>query len=108
MTLDNSFLVEMSDGEPLEHSVLEMGQDRGLMTEDGGPPFGPDHSLTLSDSPHATWNVDRVLGRLVPFPAEDVGRVALSPADGRLHAGDENTDGNITTGFQCWNTEGDV
>ena len=62
----------------------------------------------MSDGPHATGNVDRVRGRLVPLPAEDVGRVALSSADGRLRVGDGNTDGNITTGFQCWNTEGDV
>ena len=34
--------------------------------------------------------------------------MALSPADGRLRAGDVNTDGNITTGLQCWNTEGDI
>ena len=36
------------------------------------------------------------------------GRVAWSSADGRLQAGDGNTDGCITTGFQRWNTEGDV
>ena len=34
--------------------------------------------------------------------------MALSPTDGRLCAGDVNTDGNITTGLQYWNTEGDV
>ena len=38
----------------------------------------------------------------------DGARVALSPADGRLCAGDGNTDGNITTGFQCWNTKRDA
>ena len=38
----------------------------------------------------------------------DVGRVALSPADGWLQAGDGNTDGCITTVFQRWNTEGHV
>ena len=31
--------------------------------------------------------------------------MALSPTDGRLRAGDVNTDGNITTGLQYWNTE---
>ena len=48
------------------------------------------------------------MGRLVPLPAGDVGRVTLSPADGRLRAGDVITDGNITTGLQYWNTEGDI
>ena len=65
MTLDDSPLEKMSDDEPLEHSVLDaavtcrrgarapvlrplqcsvmsMGMERGLRTEDGGPPFGPD------------------------------------------------------------------
>ena len=78
-----------------------------LLTEDDEPPFGPDHELTLSDGPHATGIVDRILDGPVPLPAVDVGRVALSPADG-LQAGDGNTDGCITTGFQRWNTEGDV
>ena len=54
------------------------------MTVDGGPPFGPDRYLTLLNSPHATGIVDRVVDRLVPLPAEDVGRVTLSPADGRF------------------------
>ena len=99
MALDSGLTEGISQLEPLEHSVLnaalnsqpivgapvlnlfkcsvlEMGLERGLMTEDGGPPFGPNHKLTLSDGPHATGTVDRVLGRLVPLPAEDVGRVA--------------------------------
>ena len=46
------------------------------MTEDGGWPLGPDRNLTLSNGPHAAGIVDRVLDRLVPFPAEDVGLVA--------------------------------
>ena len=100
------------EGAPFLHSskcsVLQMGLAKGLMTEDGGPPLGPDRNLTLSNGPHVTGIVDRVLSRLVPLPAEDVGRETLSPADGRLRAGDGNTDGNIMTGFQCWNTEGDV
>ena len=53
-------------------------------------------------------NDDLMLGTLVPLPAENVGRVALSPTDVWLRAGDVNTDGNITTGLQCWNTAGDV
>ena len=68
----------------------------------------PQSNIVKWSGPHVTGIVDRVLGRLVPLPAEDVGRVTLSPADGLLRAGDVNTDGNITTGFQCWNTEGDV
>ena len=92
----------------LEHSVLDMALDGGLTKGDGGPKFGPDRKLTLSEIPHATRNDDLVLGAPVPLPAENVGRVALSPADGWLRAGDVKTDGNITTGLQCWNTEGDV
>ena len=34
--------------------VLQMGLAKGLMTEDGGPPFGPDRNLTLSNGPQAT------------------------------------------------------
>ena len=89
--------------EPLEHSVLDMALDGGLTKGDGGLKFGPDLKLTLSEIPHATRTDDLMLGAPVPLPAENVGRVALSPADGRLRAG-----GNITTGLQCWNTEGDV
>ena len=95
------------EGAPVLHSskcsVLQLGLAKGLMTEDGGPLFGPDRNGT-----HTMGIVDRVLDRLVPLPAEDVGRVTLSPADGRLCVGDGNTDGNIATGLQCWNTEGDV
>ena len=87
---------------------MAMDMERSLLTEDGGPQFGPDHDLTLSDVPHATGIVDRISDGLVPLPAVDVGRVAWSPADGRLQAGDGNTDGCIMTGFQRWNTEGDV
>ena len=85
-----------------------MGLVRGLLTEYAGPPFGPDHDLTLSDGPHATGIVDRISDGSVPLPAVDVGRVAWSSADGRYQAGDGNTDGCITTGFQRWNTESDV
>ena len=49
-----------------------------------------------------------MLGAAVPLPAENVGRVALSPAEVWLGASDVNTDENITAGLQCWNTEGDV
>ena len=96
MALDSGLTEGISQLEPLEHlvlsaalnsrpmegapvlnslkcSVLEMGLDRGLITEDDGPPFGPNHKLTLSDGPHATGNDELVLGRLAPLPAEDVG-----------------------------------
>ena len=92
MTLDDSPLEKMSDDEPLEPSVLDaamnsrpiagalvvpplqcsfmvMGLERGLLTEDSGPPFGPDHDLTLSDGPHATGIVDRISDGSVPLPA---------------------------------------
>ena len=108
MALDSGLTEGISHLEPLEHSVLDMALDGGLTKGDGGLKFGPDRKLTLSEIPHATRNDDLMLGALVPLPAENVGRVALSPTDGRLRAGDVNTDGNITTGFQCWNTEGDV
>ena len=99
MTLDDNPLEKMSDDEPLYHSVLNaamnsrpiegapvlplvqcsvmaMGLERGLLTEDGGPLFGPDHDLTLLDGPHATGIVDRISDGPVPRPAMDVGRVA--------------------------------
>ena len=115
MTLNDSPMEKMSDDEPLEHSVLAaavtcrrvvgapvrpplqcsimmMGLAKGLRTEDGEPPFGPDHKLTLSNGPHAMGIVDRILDGLVPLPAVDGGRVAWSSADGRLPTGDGNSD----------------
>ena len=92
----------------LEYSVLDMALDGGLTKGDGGPKLGLDRKLTFSEIPHATRNDDLVLGAPVPLPAENVGRVALLPAEVRLGAGDVNTDENITAGLQCWSTEGDV
>ena len=131
MALDSGLMEGISQLEPLEHSVLnaalnrrsnegftvlislqcsvlDMTLDKGLLTKVGGPQFGPDRKLTLSDSPRATRDVDLELGRLVPLPAGDVGWLTLSPADGRLRAGDVSTDGDIATGLQCWNTDGDI
>ena len=131
MTLDDSPLEKMSDDEPLEHSVLDvamtcrrvagapvlpplqcsvmtMGLARGLRTEVGGPPFSPNPNLPLTDGPHATGIVDRISDGPVPLPAIDVGRVDWHSADGRLLPGDGSSDGSITVGFQCWNTDGDV
>ena len=87
---------------------MARGPGRGLRTEDGGPPFGPDRNLTLSDGPHAAGIVDRILDGSVPLPAMDVGRIAWSPTDGRLPAGDGNSYVYIASGFQHWNTDGDV
>ena len=100
MTLDDSPMEKMSDDEPLEHLVLDaamtcrcvvgapvrpplqcsimtMGLARELRTEDGGPPFGPDRKLTLSDGPHATGIVDRISDGPVPLPAMDGGPSSL-------------------------------
>ena len=49
-----------------------------------------------------------MLGAVVPLPANNFGRMTLSPAEVRLGAGDVYTDENITAGLQCWNTERDV
>ena len=131
MTLDDSPLEKMLEYEPLEHAVLDaavtcrhvagapvlpplqcsamtMGLARGLRTEVGGPPFGPDPDLTLTDGPHVTGIVDWISDGPVPLPAGDVGRVAWPSADGRLLPGDGSSDGGITAGFQRWNTDGDV
>ena len=131
MILDDNPMENMSDDELLEHSILDaavtcrrvvgapvrpplqcstmtMGLARGLRTEDGGPPFGPNRELTLSDGPHTTGIVDRISDGPVPLPAVDGGRVAWSSADGRLLTGDENSDGCIATGFQRWNMGGDL
>ena len=79
----------------LEHSVLDMALDGGLTKGDGGPKLGPDRKLTFSEIPHATRNDDLALGASVPLPAENVGRVAMSPAEVRLGAGDVNTNENV-------------
>ena len=66
MTLNDSPMEQMSDLDaavtcrrvvgapvrpPLQCSNTTMGLARGLQTDDGGPPFGPDHELTLSNGP---------------------------------------------------------
>ena len=119
MTLHDIPMEEMSDDEPLQHSVLDaavtcrrvvempvrppvqcsimtMGLARGLLTEDGRPSDGPQPELTLSDGPHATGIADRISEGPVLLPAVDGGRVAWSSADGRLPMGDGNADGCIT------------
>ena len=52
---------------PLQCLVMARDLERGLRTEDGGPPFGPDHDLTLSDGPHAAGIVDRISDGSVPL-----------------------------------------
>ena len=91
--------------EPLEHSVLDMALDSGLVKGDGGPKLGSDRKLTFSEMPHASRNDDLVLGAAVPLPADNVDRMALSPAEVQLSAGDVYTDENIMAGPQCWNME---
>ena len=76
---------------------------RGLRTEDGGPPFGPDPELTLSDGTHAMGIVNRISDGPVPLLAVYGGRVARSSADGWRSTGDGNSDVYITTRFQRWN-----
>ena len=98
MTLNDSSMEKMSDDELLEYSVLDaaetcrrvvgapvrpplqcsimtMGLARGLRVEDGGPPFGPDHELTLSNNPNNTEIVDRISNGPIPFPTMNDGQV---------------------------------
>ena len=69
------------DGEPLEHMVLNMALDNGLAQGTGEPMFGSDRGLTFTEIPDARRNVDLGLEAAIPFPAVDVGRVALPPAE---------------------------
>ena len=108
VTLDGRPMMGIPVLEPLEHSVLDMALDSGLMKGDGEPKLGPDHKLTFADIPHSRRDDDLVLGAAVPLPADNVDQVTLSPAEVRLSTGDVNTDGNITAGFESWNMEGDV
>ena len=94
--------------EPLEHSVLDMALDSGLAKGDGGLMLGSDHKLIFSEIPYTTRNDDLVLGAAVPLPADDVGQMALSPAEVRPDVSDMHTDENIMAGLQCWNTDRDV
>ena len=54
-----------------------------------------DRKLTFSKIPYATRNDDLVLGVAVPLPADNVGRVALSPAEVQLGVSDMCIDENI-------------
>ena len=51
---------------------------------------------------------DLVLGVAVPFPAENIDRVTLSPMEVRFSACGVTTDRDITAGLVSWNTEGDI
>ena len=53
-------------------------------------------------------NVDLGLGEAVPFPADDVGRVALPQAEPRRDDSDMCIADIHTEGFQCWNTDRDI
>ena len=83
MTLNDGPLDKMSDSELLEHSVLDMALDNGLAQGSGEPMFGSDCGLTFTEIPAAMRNVDLGLEAAVPFPADDVGRVPLPPAEAR-------------------------
>ena len=71
MTSDDSTWERMSDDEPLEHSVLDTTLNSRPVV--GAPVLPPDHDLTLSDGPHTTGIVDRILDGPVPLPAVEVG-----------------------------------
>ena len=94
--------------EPLEHSVLDVALDNGIAKGNGEPMLSSDRKLTFLEIPYVTGNVDLVLGAAVPLPADDVGRVALSPVEVRLNVGDMCITDNNTAGFQCWNMDRDI
>ena len=83
MTLDDGPLDKMSDSEPLEHSVLHMALDNGLAQGSGELMCGSDCGLTFTDIPATMRNVDLGMGAAFPFLADEVGRVALPPAEAR-------------------------
>ena len=96
------------DREPLEHSVLNMALDDGLAQESGKPTFGSDRGLTSTEIPDAMRTVDLGLGAAVLFPADDVDRVALPPAEARFNDSDMCIADIHTEGFRCWNTDRDI
>ena len=63
--------------------------------------FGSDCGLTFTEIPDTMRNVDLGLGAAVPFPADDVGRVALPPAEARRNDSDMCIADIHTEGFQC-------
>ena len=76
---------EMSQLEPLEHSVLDVSRHYGITKGNGEPMIGSDRGLTFSEIPDAMRNVDLGLGAAIP---DNVCRVALSPAEVRLNVSD--------------------
>ena len=70
--------------------------------------FGSDCGLTFTEISDAIRNVDLGLGAAVPFPADDVGRVALPPAEARRNDSDMCIADIHTEGFQCWDTDRDI
>ena len=92
----------------VEHSVLDMALDNGLAQGSGEPMFGSDCGLTFTEIPDAMKNVDLGLGAAVPFPVDDVGRVALPPAEARRNDSDICIADIHTEGFQCWNMDRDI
>ena len=89
----------MSRGTNGIRSMMVSSDDEDFVDSDDGCVA----DLDFSEIPHTARNDDLVLGAPVPLPAENVGRVALSPAEVWLGAGDVNTDENITgeSGTSC-------
>ena len=80
--LEHSVLAMTLDDEPLD-KVLDMALNNGLAQGSGEPMCGLDCGLAFTDIPVTMRNVDLGLGAAVPFPADDVGRVTLPPAEAR-------------------------
>ena len=55
--------------------------DNGLAQGSGEPMFSSDCGLTFMEIPDAMRKFDLGLGAAIPFLADDVGRVALPPAE---------------------------
>ena len=69
---------------------------------------GSDCGLAFTDIPATMRNVNLGLGAAVPFPADDVSRVALPPAEARRDDSDMCIADIHTEGFRCWNTDRDI
>ena len=67
----------------------------------GKPMFGSDSSRLFMKFPDARRKEAQRLGAAVPLPADDVGRVALSPVEVRLNVSDMCINNINTEGLQC-------
>ena len=91
--------------EPLEHSVLNVDLDNSIAEVHDEPMFGSDSRRTFMKFTDAMREEALRLGAAVLLPAGDVGRVALSPAEGCLSDSDMCVNNIIMEGFQRWNTD---